>query len=392
MVNLGTKFFGFGIAFLSSAYSAQQYGPSLFGFVILSVFAQYILCEITDLGFSTHLAREIAQKNLPLRTWLQHIPRILFRSLVGMGMWIFGVSIFSNENLEIHLLLCLNIPFWLCNSYFQQIAYAKGKVYLANLETFMQNGLLVSIYPLSIFTSHFYEMGIIISSFLSCIFSITVSIYSKDKNCAINVSRFPSLENKILDIKGIRLAPSRILGIATYLDSLVMGLLFGPATAGFYAIASRLRTVMPVGLISISDTTYSRAISTKQISSILYSVENKIIFALTTIVATILLIYTSPFILHIYGSAFLQSAIFFKYFIMISFAIGIVYILRNLLIAWNQDNYVRNCVYVSTCIQIGFSVVLYFFLPIYSIVIALLLSNLFLILAFAKKVYSVNKS
>jgi hypothetical protein len=390
LINLGFKVFGFGVAFLASAYSAQSYGPTLFGFVILSIFAQYILCEITDLGFSTHLARQIAQTNSPFRTWLNHIPRILFRSLLAMGIWIIGIKLSTDRNLPIDFILVLNIPFWLCNSYFQQVAYAKGELTLANMEVFLQNALLVAIFPLSLFTSQFYEKGVVLSSFLSFLFSLTASIFKNNRDGAMGARRLPKFDLKILHNDGIRLASSRILGIATYLDTLAMGILFGPAIAGFYALASRMRAVLPAGLISISDSTYSRAISTRQLSLIFGSLENKIITGFTLGISGLLFIYTTPLILRIYGPAYSQSAVYFRFFIIISFAIGLVYILRNLLIAWNQDNYIRKHVYLFIIIQLNLSLALYFILQNYAIPVALLLSNLFLIFAFGKKVHSIR--
>jgi O-antigen/teichoic acid export membrane protein len=169
-----------------------------------------------------------------------------------------------------------------------------------------------------------------------------------------------------------------------------MGILFGPAIAGFYALASRMRAVLPAGLISISDSTYSRAISTRKLSLIFGSLENKIIAGFTLGISGLLFVYTTPLILRIYGPAYSQSAVYFRFFIIISFAIGLVYILRNLLIAWNQDNYIRKHVYLSIIIQLNLSLALYFILQNYSIPVALLLSNLFLIFAFAKKVHSIR--
>ena len=388
--NLFFKFFGFGVAFLASAYSAQKYGPAQFGFVILSIFAQYILCELTDLGFSTHLARRIAQTDSSFRSWLEHIPRILFRSILAMGIWIIGVNVFKGQNFSIDLTLVLNIPFWLCNSYFQQVAYAKGELNLANLQKFLQNALLIIIFPLSLVTSQFYEKGVVFTSFLSFLYSFAASISKNQEKEDVIGRQLPKLNLNILRNDGIKLAPSRILGIATYLDTLAMGILFGPAIAGFYSLASRMRAVLPAGLISISDSTYSRAISTRRLTLIFGSMENRVIAGFTLGFSGLIYINAAPLILLIYGQAYEQSTDYFRFFIIISLVIGIVYILKNLLIAWNEDGYIRKYVYISTFIQIILSIILYFTLRNYAIPAALLLSNLFLVFVFGKKVHSIR--
>jgi O-antigen/teichoic acid export membrane protein len=171
-----------------------------------------------------------------------------------------------------------------------------------------------------------------------------------------------------------------------------MGILFGPAIAGFYSLASRMRAVLPAGLISISDSTYSRAISTRRLTLIFGSLENRVIAGFTLGISGLIFINAAPLILLIYGPAYAQSAAYFRFFIIISLVIGVEYILNKLLIAWNEDKYIRTCVYISLLVQLILSVALYFTLQNYAIPAALLVSHLFLVFVFGKKVRSIKVS
>ena len=309
-----------------------------------------------------------------------------------MGLWVIGIKLFTSNQFSIDLILVLNIPFWLCNSYFQQVAYAKGELNLANLEIFLQNSLLVIVFPLSLVTSQFYEKGIVLTSFLSFLFSYAASIFKEQQNNRTVTRRLPKFNLDIFQNDGIGLASSRIIGVATYLDTIAMGILLGPSVAGFYTLASRMRAVLPAGLISISDSSYSRAMSTKRLNQIFISLENKVIIGLTLGISGLIYINATPLILRIYGPAFTGSAVYFRFFILISLASGLVYILRNLLIAWNADNFIHKYVYISAVIQLILSIALFYGAKNYAIPTALLLSNLFLISAFGIKVRLITVS
>ena len=322
------------ITILSTSIAAHYCGPAKFGQITVALTIQFVICEVVDFGHSTQNARKVASENYSGH-WEEELPYLAIKSLIAAIIFIFVVNVFLPD---LHILLVgilFNIPFWLINVYYLQIAYMTGKVEEANRMLLLQSLGSLSIYVYihsTTFTEVAFEMSILTGSIFMFSFVVFVSLKSK-RRAPIEIRSQKFAVKKFLQNYRNEFAAPRIIGNLMTLDVMCINIIFGNQASGLYAASTRIRSILPLGIQTIADISMNSALRERNFRKILMRKEFIIIFVMTLFGFILLEIFTPFFISTVFGPKYIGIVFLTRIFILIALLSGILTVGRSLLIA-----------------------------------------------------------
>lgn len=329
------------IAFLAIPILTRLYTPESFGFLATVVTISAFVATFSTLSYESAIVLEGDRPDSMILLRLCFTLAVVISVLTGLLSLIY----FKIENWHLSIFSMISALLLSFSNIWWAYANMLGMYNVISRSQIIKS-LFVVISQLIIAYLYFSDYGLILGSIIGILISVIILFASFDTKRVFKEFNYVSIKKVIKKYKAFPLytAPQNLTGY--FLDNFpifFIGLLYSPATLGFYFLAKKLVQI-PGGLlgISVKRVFYREAVALKDKGkfSELRALYKKMVLYLSFIILVpviFIFMYSMDFVVYVFGSEWSESGKYAKWMMLSFGALFVMSPTRVLFLIFNKQ-------------------------------------------------------